>query len=75
MRTSVDTSSLLIGSKISFLSSSAISFARNAVNEGSGLVVVLILSIKLMYAVDAGNFLGRPRPRLTGAVGTAEEVA
>jgi hypothetical protein len=27
-----------------------------------------------MYAVDAGNFLGRPRSRLTDAMSTAEAV-
>ncbi len=72
IRTSVDTSSLLIGSKIPFFSSSAIFFARDAVNGGSILVVVL--SIKLVYAVGAGNFLGRSRPRLTSAVGTAGAI-
>jgi hypothetical protein len=35
---------------------------------------MMILSIKLMYAVDAGNFLGRPRSRLTDAMSTAEAV-
>jgi hypothetical protein len=35
---------------------------------------MMILSIKLMYAIDAENFLDRPRSRLTSAVSTAEIV-
>ncbi len=72
MRTSINTSSLLTDSKTFFFSSSAISFARDAMNEKS---IVEVLSIKLMYAIDAENFLGQPRPRLTDAVSTAETVA
>ncbi len=56
IRTSIDTSSLLIDSKTSFSSSSTISFARDAMNENWTLG---ILSIKL---TDAENFLDRPRP-------------
>ncbi len=67
--TSIDTSSLLIGSKISFSSSSTISFARDAMNEES--ILVIILSIKL---TDAKNFLDRSRSRLTSAVNTAEII-
>ncbi len=72
IRISVDTSILLIDTNTSFFSSSAISFARDAMNEKS---IVEVLSIKLMYAIDAENFLGQPRPRLTDAVSTAETVA
>ncbi len=72
IRTSIDTSSLLIDSKISFSSSSTIFFARNAMNEES--ILVMILSIKLMYAIDAENFLDRSRSRLISTVNTAETV-
>ncbi len=72
IRTSIDTLSLLIDSKTSFSSSSAISFVRDAMNEKS--ISVMILSIKLMYAIDAENFLDRSRSRLTSAVSIAELV-
>ncbi len=71
IRTFVDTSFLLIDTNTSFSSSSTISFARDAMNEK---LIVEILSIKLMYAIDAESFLDRSRFRLIDAMSTAETV-
>ncbi len=70
IRTSVDTFFLLTDINTSFSSSSAISFCLNAVNDD--IIDSTVLKTKL--AVDAKNFLSRPRPRLIDSVSTIESV-
>jgi hypothetical protein len=41
-------------------------------NDDTGLIAAIVLKMKL--AAGAGYFLDRPRPRLTGAVGTIESI-
>ncbi len=71
IRISIDTYFLLIDTNTSFFSSSTISFARDAMNERS---IIKILSIKLMYTINARNFVDRSCFRLISAVSIAKTI-
>jgi hypothetical protein len=55
-----------------FSSRLAIFFCRDAVNDDTRLIASVVLKMKL--ATGERNFLGRPRPRLIGAVSTIESI-
>ncbi len=69
IRTSVDTSFLLIDINTSFSSSLIISFCLNKMNDESTLMI-----LKMKLAIDARNFLKQPRSRLINSMNIIESI-